>query len=310
VGAALAPLSLAAPLEQKSALGAKLARRQWVTSVEIVPPRGYQLESTLEKAAQCKQAGVDAINVPDGPRASSRISPMVTARQILSKVGIEPILHFACRDRNLIGMQADLLGCAAENIQNILFITGDPPKASGEYAYTSAVFDLDSIGIVKVQARLNRGVDIGGQAIERPTRAVIGVGADPSAVDLKRELRRTREKVDAGAEFIITQPVFAVEPLLSFLEAIAPFRVPLIAGIWPLASYRNAEFMRNEVPGVVVPDPIMERMAAARTKEAQRLEGIAIACESVKKLRDHVQGIQVSAPFGNVASAIAVIEAA
>lgn len=308
VNASLAPLAQPTPLSEKSAFGAKLARGQWVTSVEIVPPRGYQLESTLDKAMQCKKAGVDTINVPDGPRASSRISSIVTARQILAKAGIEPILHFACRDRNLIGMQADLLGCAAEGIQNILFITGDPPKGGGEYAYTTAVFDLDSIGIVKVQSRLNRGVDIGGQSIERPTRTVIGVGADPNAIDLKRELRRTREKIDAGAEFIITQPVFAVEPLLAFVESIASFKIPVLAGVWPLVSFRNAEFMRNEVPGVFVPDEVMVQMAAAQTKEEQRAQGIAIACECVKNMRGSVQGIQVSAPFGNVASAIAVIE--
>jgi methionine synthase / methylenetetrahydrofolate reductase(NADPH) len=308
-GGSLAPLQLPAPLSEKSSLGAKLARGQWVGSVEIVPPRGYQLNSTLEKAMQCKAAGVDAINIPDGPRASSRISPMVTARQILAKVGIEPILHFSCRDRNLIGMQADLLGCAAEGIQNILFVTGDPPKTGREYAYTSAVFDLDSIGIVKVQTRLNRGVDIGGQSLEKPTRAVIGVGADPNAIDLKRELRRTREKIDAGAEFIITQPVFSVGPLLAFLDAISAFAVPVLAGIWPLTSYRNAEFMRNEVPGVVVPDEIMSKMAAAQSKEDQRVQGLAIACDCVRELRDKVQGIQVSAPFGNVATALAVIAA-
>ncbi len=295
------------PTEDKSALGRKLARGEWVTTVEIVPPRGYQLDSTIKKAIQCSEAGVDAINIPDGPRASSRISPMVTARQILARAEIEPILHFCCRDRNLIGMQADLLGCAAEGIRNILFVTGDPPKL-GDYAFASAVFDVDSIGIVHYQDRLNRGVDTGGKAIKRPTRALIGVGADPSALDMDREIRRTREKVEAGAEFIISQPVFAVEPLLKFLDAIDDFRIPVIAGIWPLASYGNAEFMRNEVPGVTVPDEIMERMAARESKEDQLAEGIAIAHESVDKLRDSVQGIQVSAPFGRVQIALDVIQ--
>ena len=295
------------PTAEKSALGAKLAAGEWVTTVEIVPPRGYNLNLTIKKAAACRDAGVDAINIPDGPRASSRISPVVTARQILAAAKIEPILHFCCRDKNLIGMQADLLGCAAEGIRNILFITGDPPKL-GDYAFASAVFDVDSIGIVSYQARLNQGVDMGGKAFKTPTRALIGVGADPSALDMERELRRTREKVEAGAEYIITQPVFAVDPLLRFLDLIADFRIPVITGIWPLASYSNAEFMRNEVPGVTVPDEVMQRMASRESKEDQLAEGVAIARENVEEIRDSIDGIQVSAPFGKVDTAIAVIK--
>ena len=294
-------------LEKRSKLGTKISNGEWVKSIEIVPPFGYELEKTIDKAVICREAGIDAINIPDGPRASSRISPMITAIQIKEKAGIEPVLHFCCRDRNLIGMQSDLLGCAAAGINNILFVTGDPPKL-GEYPFASAVFDADSIGMVKIQANLNKGVDIGGKSISRVTEGVIGVGADPSALDLERELRRTREKVEAGAEFIITQPVFSVEALLKFLEAIEDFRIPVIAGIWPLASFRNAEFMNNEVPGVSVPDHIMKRMAAADTKEEQKLEGIKIARESIDKVRSYVQGVQVSAPFGNVHTAIEVLK--
>lgn len=204
-------------------------------------------------------------------------------------------------------MQADLLGCACKKINNILFITGDPPKL-GDYPFASAVFDVDSIGILKIQSRLNRGIDIGGKTIGgMPTAIFAGAGADPNAIDMKREIQRLREKVDAGAEYIITQPVFSVEPLLKFIDCIKDLKIPVIAGIWPLASYRNAEFMKNEVPGVVVPDEVMERMAKAETREAQRLEGIEIARECVAAIRSVVQGIQVSAPFGNVNSAIAVI---
>ena len=203
-------------------------------------------------------------------------------------------------------MQADLLGCACKKINNILFITGDPPKL-GDYPFASAVFDVDSIGILKIQSRLNRGIDIGGKTIGAPTAIFAGAGADPNAIDMNRELRRLREKVEAGAEYIITQPVFSVEPLLKFMDSIKDLKIPVIAGIWPLSSYRNAEFMKNEVPGVVVPDEIMERMAKAETREAQRLEGIEIARECVAAIRSAVQGIQVSAPFGNVNSAIAVI---
>jgi homocysteine S-methyltransferase len=294
------------PTAEKSKLGSKLANGEWIATIEIVPPKGYDLSATIEKAKLCAEKGIDAINLPDGPRASSRISPLITALKIEELAGIETVLHFCCRDRNLIGMQSDLLGCAAAGVRNLLFITGDPPKM-GQYPDASAVFDADSIGMVKIQKQLNRGLDIGGNPIGEPTKALIGVGADPNALDMERELRRTREKAEAGAEFIITQPVFAVEPLLKFLDDIENLNIPVLAGIWPLASYRNAEFMRNEVPGVVVPDEIMERMSKADTKEAQREEGIAIAKEAVEAVRDRVQGIQVSAPFGNVGTAIAVI---
>ncbi len=295
------------PTAEKSKLGAKLAKGEWVNTIEIVPPRGYLLNDTIQKAILCREAGIDAINIPDGPRASSRISPMVAALKIQQEANIETILHVCCRDKNLIGMQADLLGCSSLDINNILFITGDPPKL-GDFPFASGVFDVDSIGMVKIQDRLNRGVDVGGKPIEPPTKILIGVGADPNAVDMERELRRTREKVEAGAEFIITQPVFAVKPLREFIDKLSDLNVPFLAGIWPLASYRNAEFMKNEVPGVVVPDEIMKRMASAKTKEAQREEGINIARENIEKIRDKVKGIQVSAPFGNVATAIAVIK--
>ncbi len=300
------PLKEPIPTKEKSSFAAKLLSGAWITTVEIVPPQGYLLEQTVVKAKQCKDAGIDAINIPDGPRASSRVSPMVTAVRIQREAGIEAILHFCCRDKNLIGMQADLLGCASLGINNILFITGDPPKL-GDYPFASAVFDMDSIGMAKIVSRMNRGVDIGGKPVDPPTKTLIGVGADPNAIDMAREIRRTREKLDAGAEFLITQPVFSVEALLKFLEAVPELsKIKVIAGIWPLASYRNAEFMRNEVPGVVVPDSIMARMASAKTKEEQRLEGIAIAREAVGALRGHIAGVQVSAPFGNVSTAIAV----
>lgn len=304
------PLKEPVPTAEKSRLAGKLAAREWVYTVEIVPPQGYLLAQTVEKSRLCAAAGFDAVNIPDGPRASSRVSPLVTACKIQEGAGIETILHFCCRDKNLIGMQADLLGCAAMDINNILFITGDPPKL-GDYPFASGVFDMDSIGMVRVQSRLNRGVDLAGKPIDAPTKAFIAVGADPNAIDMEREIRRSREKIEAGAEAFITQPVFDVEPLLRFIDAIPELRdgtVPLIAGIWPLASYRNAEFMRNEVPGVVVPDSVMERMAAPATKEEQRQVGIAIAREAIASIRGKVAGAQISAPFGNVNTAIAVME--
>lgn len=296
-----------AALAERSGLGARLVARQWITTVELLPPRGYNLRSTIEKAKLLYDRGVNAINIPDGPRASARLSSLVTAEHILREAAIEPILHFCCRDRNLIGMQADLLACAACGVRNILFVTGDSPKL-GDYPQATGVFDADSIGMAAVQHRLNGGIDLGGQSIDPPTFAVIGVGLDPTALDRQRELDRFRRKVEAGAEFAITQPVFDPEALLRFLDEVEPLGLPIVAGIWPLASYRNASFMRNEVPGVIVPDSIMERMASAERREDQLAIGIEIARESVARVRDRVVGIQVSAPLGNVETAWSVIE--
>jgi methionine synthase / methylenetetrahydrofolate reductase(NADPH) len=298
-----------APLAEKSHLGYRLANRLWVTSVELLPPRGYDMRSTIDKSKTLRQRGITAINIPDGPRASSRLSSLVAAEHILREAEIEPILHFCCRDRNLIGMQADLLACAACGIRNILFVTGDPPKL-GDYPQATGVFDMDAIGMAAVQRGLNCGVDLGGQAISPETFAVIGVGLDPSALDRQRELERFKSKVESGAEFAITQPVFDPEALLRFLDEVQQYDIPIIAGIWPLVSYRNASFMRNEVPGVTVPDAVMERMASVDSREGQLAVGIEIARGCVARVRDRVAGIQVSAPFGNIETALAVIECA
>ncbi len=298
----LPPVSTA----EKSSFGAKLAAGKWIKLVEITPPRGVDLSDTVAKALECKNAGFDAVNLPDGPRASCRISPLVTAIEIQEKTGMETILHCCCRDRNLIGLQANLLGGAAKNINNILFVTGDPPKL-GDYPFSSGVFDADSIGMVKIASKLNCGIDIGGKFIGAQTKILCGVGADPNAIDMEREYRRLAEKVEAGAEFIVTQPVFDPESLFKFLNRIEKYRVPVIAGIWPLVSYRNAEFMRNEVPGVVVPDEVMRRMLdAGADKAAQRAVGIEIARESIAAIRSRVQGVATSAPFGSVKAAIEV----
>lgn len=294
------------PLADKSQLGGRLATGQWVATVELLPPRGYDVQSTIAKAAKLRERGVHAINIPDGPRASARLSSLVAAEWVLREAHIEPILHFCCRDRNLIGMQADLLACATCGVRNILFVTGDPPKL-GDYPYATGVFDADSIEMAGVQRRLNCGIDLGGQAIDRPTEAVIGVGLDPTALDWQRELDRFRQKVEAGAEFAITQPVFDPDALLRVLDEVQRYDVPILAGIWPLVSYRNASFMRNEVPGVVVPDAVMERMASVESREDQLVVGVQIARESVDRVRNRVAGVQVSAPFGNIDAACAVI---
>ena len=296
-----APLREETPLAGRSKLAAKLASGQWIRTVELIPPGGYDLSQTLAKTRRLAEFGVDAVNLPDGPRASSRISNLAVAQQILEQVGLEPILHFCCRDRNLIGMQSELLACALYKIRNLLFITGDPPKL-GNYPNATGVFDTDAIGLCELQTRLNRGVDLGGGAIDPATEAVIGVGLDPTALNRPREIERFRRKIDAGAHFAITQPVFDSDALLRFLDAVGRVPIPIIAGVWPLTSYRNAVFMGNEVPGVVIPAPIMERMesVSAGPKEDQTKTGIEIAREAVERIRSRVAGIQVSAPFGRV----------
>lgn len=287
------------PLAERSAFGRKLAEGTWLTSVELVPPRGFDLTPTVEKCLRLKELGVDCINIPDGPRASCKISPIVAAERIQRETGMETILHFCCRDKNLIGMMADLLGTAACGIRNILFITGDPPKL-GEYPDATGVFDTDSVGMTRIQQRMNRGVDLAGKQLPQQTQAVTGVGIDPNALDMEREISRFFRKVEAGAEFAITQPVFDADVLLRTMDRIESAGIPIIAGIWPLASYRNAFFMKTEVPGVTVPDSIMERMERHEKKEDQQAEGIAIARESIEKIRHRMAGIQVSAPFGNI----------
>jgi homocysteine S-methyltransferase len=230
---------------------------------------------------------------------------------IRREVDIEVLPHYTCRDRNLLGMMSDILGLAALGLHNILVITGDPPKM-GDYPDATAVFDIDSIGLTNLVKRFNQGLDLGGNAIRPPTRFAIGVGCNPGAIDMKRELSRFRWKVLAGAEFAITQPVFDTRLLLDFLEAIekSDVRIPVLAGIWPLTSLRNAEFMNSEVPGASVPDPIMKRMAAAQEKgrDAARAEGLAIASETVREVHQAVDGLQVSAPFGRISYALEVLQ--
>ncbi len=301
-----AALVQAVPLEQKSQFGAKLVAGEEVTTIEVTPPRGVDMAKILDKARQCVAAGVDAINIPDGPRASSRLSPMVTAVRIQQEAGMETILHFCCRDRNLIGMQSDILGAAAIGLRNLLIITGDPPKL-GDYPNATAVFDMDSVALTNVVQNLNAGLDIGGNQIDPPTALTIGVGANPVAADPVREVERFKQKVAAGAEYAITQPVFDADSLFRFLDAIDGFRIPIVAGIWPFTSFKNAEFMANEVPGVVVPKALLDRMSTATTKEQGRALGVEIARELVEKVRGQVAGFAVSAPFGNVQTALAVL---
>ncbi len=293
------------PREERSRFAKRIAAGEFVTSVEIVPPKGCDPSKMLEGVTLLKEAGVDAVNVPDGPRAQSRMGVLAVSTLIEQRVGIETVVHYCCRDRNLLGMTSDLLGAAGLGLRNLLIITGDPPKM-GPYPEATAVFDIDSIGLVNMVNRLNHGLDIGGNPIGGPTAFHIGVGVNPCAVDLDYELRRFEWKVEAGAEFAITQPTFDVEQLKAFLKRIEHCRIPIVAGIWPLVSYRNAEFLANEVPGVIVPKSVLKRMQRITDKDAAREEGLAIARETLLEVRELVQGVQVSAPFGRVQYALDV----
>jgi methionine synthase / methylenetetrahydrofolate reductase(NADPH) len=296
----------AVPLAERSRFGAKLAAGRFVTSVEIVPPRGVDTSRLELDAAALYRAGVDAINVPDGPRAQSRMGAIATSL-IIERHGIEAVTHYCCRDRNLLGMLSDLLGASALGLRNMLLITGDPPKM-GPYPDATAVFDIDAIGLTNLVSKLNRGLDPGANPIGEPTRFVIGVGVNPAAIDPAHELNRFRWKVEAGAEYAISQPVFDPDQLERFLASIADVRIPIIAGIWPLVSARNADFLANEVPGVTVPQAVLDRMRRAndRSKEHALAEGISIAREMLERVRGSVQGVQVSAPFGKVELALQV----
>jgi methionine synthase I (cobalamin-dependent)/5,10-methylenetetrahydrofolate reductase len=306
-GHAATPATPAVPLENRSALGAKLARGEFVTMVEIVPPKGIDIRKEVDGARFVKSVGVDAVNIPDSPRASARMSNQALSLLIQHEVGIEAILHYTCRDRNVLCIQSDLLGAAAVGIKNLICITGDPPKM-GNYPDATAVFDVDAIGLVNIVHNLNRGLDLGGNPIGTGTGFVIGVGANPGLTDLDEEVRRFEYKVEAGAEYAVTQPVFDLRLLENFVRRIEHCRIPVVAGIWPLVSVRNAEFMKNELR-VSVPDAVLERMARAQTPEAARAEGVALAREMLLAVRQIVQGAQVSAPQGRYSSAVDVLEA-
>ena len=287
------------PFAERSHLSYRLANGEFVISVELVPPKGLNMERMLQKASQIKDLGADSINIPDGPRAMARLSALSTALLLHQKVGIETVLHYACRDRNLLGIQADLLGAAALDICNVLAITGDPPKL-GPYPKATAVFDVDSIGLVGILQQLNLGLDIGGSGIGTPTKFSIGVGANPDAPDKDREWARFRRKVESGAEWVVTQPVFDSTSLFRFLDFAQTYKIPVLAGLWPLKSLRNAQFMATEIPGVNVPKSVLERMASRATAEDQLKEGLDIAHEILEAVRPRIQGLQLSAPFGQV----------
>ena len=295
------------PREQKSRMANTLSRGGFVVSVELVPPRGYQTDSLVDQARRLKIRGVDLVNIPDSPRASAHMSALSAAVLIQQQAGVETILHYACRDRNLLGMQSDLLGAHSMGVRNLLVVTGDPPKL-GDYPDATAVFDVDSIGLANMVARLNAGLDIGGQPIGHPTAFHIGVALNPGALNLDEELRRFAYKVEAGAEFAITQPVFDADEFRAFMARIQDHRLPILAGIMPLESARHAEFMANEVPGVRVPDAVVERMRRADADGRAADEGLAIAREMALAVRPLVQGVQISTAPRAIDMALGLID--
>ena len=295
------------PMAAKSKVGAKLAEGKFVSFVEILPPRGIDASREIAGARLCAEHGIDAINVPDGPRASARMSAQVTCQLIQRDAGIEAVNHFCCRDRNILGIQSELLGTHTVGVRNLICITGDPPRM-GAYPDATAVFDVDAIGLVNIVNNLNHGLDIGGNPMGSQTALLIGVGANPGALNMEEEIRRFEWKVEAGAEYVVTQPVFDLDLLEDFLKRIEHVKIPVICGIWPLTSYRNAEFMVNELR-VPVPEQFMERMRAVDNADKAREEGVAIAREMVARVSRMVQGVQLSAPFGRYQMALDVAEA-
>ncbi|MGE3704908.1 MAG: bifunctional homocysteine S-methyltransferase/methylenetetrahydrofolate reductase, partial [Vicinamibacterales bacterium] len=295
------------PRPEKSKLAGALAAGRFVIGAELLPPRGYESQAAVERARALKALGVDVISIPDGPRAGARVSALALAVLVEQQAGVETLLQYSCRDRNLLGIQSDLLGAHAMGLRNVLLTTGDPGRV-GDYPDATAVFDVDSIGLTNLVTRLNHGHDVGGQEFGRPTGFHVGVSVNPSAPNLDDELRRFDYKVEAGAEFVITRPIFDLPGFERFVSRIRGARLPIIAGVYPFESARNAEFMANEVPGLRVPDALIDRMRRAHGVEGGRREGVAIARELAEALRSLVQGLLVSTSSGNVDAAASVLD--
>jgi homocysteine S-methyltransferase len=294
------------PRAEKSQLASALAGGRFATIVELLPPKGFVGDAIVDQARALKIRGVDVVNIPDGPRGP-RMSALALAVLVQQKAGIETVLQFSCRDRNLLGMQSDLLGAHAMGIRNVVVVTGNA-RMVGDYPDATAVYDVDSIGLTNVITRLNQGLDVGGQSIGTPTAFHIGVRVNPGAESLDAEVRRFEYKVEAGAEFAVTRPVFDAATFERLYRRIESCGIPVLAGVWPFASLIDAEFMANEVPGVRVPDQILERMRQASDAEAAATQGIAIARETVNAIRGMVQGVHIAAPGGRIDAALAVLD--
>ena len=279
----------------RSLLARKLSQGEFVVSVEVDPPRGARPKKMIEGAQFLKASGVDTINVADSPMARVRMSSLALASMIYQQVGVETILHFTCRDRNLMGIQSDLMGAHALGIRNILALTGDPPRA-GDYPNMTAVFDVDSVGLIRVLKQLNAGTDLAGNSIGEPTRFLIGCAVNPASEDIQTEMERFAQKTEAGAEFTMTQPLYELEPLVRFLDAVGKKRIPVLLGLLPLQSHRHAEFLHNEVPGINIPDHAREAMRKAGEKGIE--VGIEMCRELLLKAKDMVEGAYLMPSFG------------
>jgi len=297
------------PVAGRSRLAGKLARQEFPVLVEVVPPKGCDATKEVEGAQYLREHGIDAVNIPDGSGATARMSALTLAALLQQRAGIEVLLHYSSRDRNVLTIQSDLLGAHALGVRNLLALTRDTPQYST--VLESEASEVDAIGLVNLLSNLNRGLDVGANPLGTQTAYLVGASINPYALNLDEELRRFRHKVEAGADFAVTQPVFQVEQLAQFLEQARSFapHLPVIAGIWPLTSFRNAEFMNNEVPGISVPPTVMERMRAADSGERARQEGLKIAQETLLEIRPMVQGVQIAAPFGRYALAVEVAQA-
>lgn len=304
------PPGMKQPIAERGALAKKIASDKFIISVEVDPPLGTDPTPAIEGARFLKNLGVDAINIADGPRAMARMSPIALGVMIKEKVGIDPVVHFCCRDRNLLGMQMDLIGASALGMNNLLIITGDPPKM-GNYPEASAVFDLDAIGLIRFASLLNRGLDLAERPLQGQTKFLVGCGVNPGAIELNLEVERFHQKLDAGAEFAFTQPVYDADLLDKFFEKAKPYlKIPIIVGILPLASLRNAEFLHNEVPGMQIPSAIMNRMKNQPDRKSQQEEGITIASEALDFIRNygHARGAYIFPPFGNYEAVAKLLE--
>jgi methionine synthase / methylenetetrahydrofolate reductase(NADPH) len=306
--AALARRPPVVPLAKRSRLGARLAAGEFAVSVELTSPTGNTPDAVVGKVRQLVDAGVDIINIADGPRATARMSNVAFCALAAAHTGVEPILHVCCRDRNYLGLVAHLLGAHALGLRDLVIITGDPPKM-GDYPFATPVYDVDSVGLLEIAAGLNAGIDPSGKETGSPTSFVLATGAEPGAVDRERELRRIEAKRAAGAELIMTQPVYDPATLASFLDQVEPFGLPVMVGLLPLASHRNAEFLHNEVPGMQIPPAFRERMARVGSGPEARAEGIRIAQEALASVASRVAGAYIMPPFNRVESALAVLEA-
>lgn len=297
------------PLAERSAFGAALAAGARPVSVELLPPRTPDMSAVCAAARELRAAGALAINLPDGPRASARISNLAAAAILQREVGIEALIHFCCRDRNLLGMQSDLLGAAALGLHNLLVITGDPPY-QGNYPDVTAVFDVDSIGLCNIVDQLNHGLDLGGNSLGARTSFCFGAAWNHAALDPERERARFAWKTKAGVDYFITQPIFDAEQFLIELRRLPDPRPPILAGVWPLRSLRNAEFLHSEVPGVHLPRHVLERMEQADARGRAAEEGQAIALDVMAAIAPHVQGFQLAAPFNRIEGTLPLLEAA